>query len=76
MKQFWLNLPVKDISKSIEFFTHLGFTFNTQRSSPNSACLVIGEKDVVVMLFDEPTSKVSLIMRQLYPAAPRKYCFP
>lgn len=57
MKQFWLNLPVKDISKSIEFFTHLGFTFNTQRSSPNSACLVIGEKDVVVMLFDEPTFK-------------------
>ena len=27
-KEFWLNLPVKDIKKSKEFFTQLGFTFN------------------------------------------------
>ena len=57
-KQFWINLPVKDVNKSREFFTKLGFKFNTERGNgPNSACLLIGDKNVVVMLFDEPTFK-------------------
>jgi len=58
MKQFWISLPVKDINKSKEFFTQLGFKFNTKYgNSPNSASLLVGEKDVVVMLFDEPSFK-------------------
>lgn len=57
-KQLWINLPVKDVAKSREFFTALGFSFNTQHgNSANSASLLIGEKNVVVMLFDEPTFK-------------------
>jgi predicted lactoylglutathione lyase len=57
-KQFWLSLPVKDINRSKEFFTKLGFTFNTQYgNTENSACLLMGEKNVAVMLFDEPTFK-------------------
>ena len=58
MKQFWINLPVKDVQRSKEFFTRLGFKFNTQYGDqPNSASLLLGDKDVVVMLFDEPTFK-------------------
>ena len=57
MKQFWINLPVKSIEKSKAFFTKLGFTFNEERTSPNAACLMLGEKNVVCMLFDEPTFK-------------------
>lgn len=54
----WMNLPVKDIAKSKAFFTELGFTFNTQQGdSDQSACLLIGQKNTVVMLFDEPTFK-------------------
>jgi uncharacterized protein len=57
-KQFWINLPVKDIKKSKEFFTKLEFTFNpAYGNSDNSASLLVGEKNVVVMLFDEPTFK-------------------
>ena len=57
-KDFWLSLPVKDLNKSKEFFTQLGFKFNTQYgNTENSAGLVIGEKNVVVMLFNEPTFK-------------------
>jgi predicted lactoylglutathione lyase len=57
-KQFWINLPVKDIKRSKDFFSQLGFSFNTQHgNTENSASLVIGEKNVVVMLFDEPTFK-------------------
>lgn len=57
-KQFWINLPVKDVNKSKEFFTKLGFAFNTERGNgPNSACMLLGDKNIVVMLFDEPTFK-------------------
>lgn len=58
MKQFWINLPVKDVKRSKEFFGKLGFQFNQQYGDqPNSASLLLGEKGVVVMLFDELTFK-------------------
>jgi predicted lactoylglutathione lyase len=58
VKEFWLNLPVKDISRSKEFFTALGFKFSTgQGATPVSAPLLIGSKNVMVMLFEEQTFK-------------------
>lgn len=58
IKQFWLNLPVKNIKKSKEFFGKLGFQFNTQHGNTDtSASLLVGEKNVVVMLFEEPAFK-------------------
>ncbi len=52
--QLWLNLPVKDIEKSKNFFSKLGFSFNTEHgNSPVSASLVIGKN--VVMLFEKNT---------------------
>jgi predicted lactoylglutathione lyase len=57
-KQFWINLPVKDISRSKAFFTQMGFQLNLQQgNTENSACLLLGEKNVVVMLFEEPAFK-------------------
>ena len=54
--QLWLNLPVKNIERSKEFFSKLGFSFNTQHgNSPVSASLVIGKN--VVMLFEETSFK-------------------
>jgi predicted lactoylglutathione lyase len=58
IKQFWLNLPVKDIKKSKDFFSKLGFQFNSQYGNTDtSAALLVGEKKVVVMLFEEPAFK-------------------
>lgn len=58
MKQFWINLPVKDIKRSKDFFSTMGFKFNPNYGdNPNSASLLVGDKDVVVMLFDQPTFK-------------------
>lgn len=55
-KEIWINLPVKNINRSKEFFSKLGFSFNLQyNNSDESACLVIGEKNVIVMLFTEST---------------------
>jgi predicted lactoylglutathione lyase len=50
----WINLPVKDLSISVEFFTEIGFE---HRSGPGnteqSASLAIGDKGVILMLFVE-----------------------
>lgn len=56
-KEIWLNLPVKDIAKSKAFFTKLGFSFNEEHASPVNACMIVGEKKAVVMLFEEATFK-------------------
>jgi predicted lactoylglutathione lyase len=57
-KDFWLNLPVKDVKRSKAFFEKLGFGFKPgPGNSDHSAPLVLGDKDVVVMLFQEPVFK-------------------
>ena len=57
VKQFWINLPVKNIENSKDFFTKLGFSFKTEYGTPNSACLLLGESNVVCMLLEEQTFK-------------------
>jgi predicted lactoylglutathione lyase len=55
-KQFWLNLPVKNVNRSKDFFKQLGFTFNEQHGGgPDSACMLLGDQKVVCMLFEEAT---------------------
>jgi predicted lactoylglutathione lyase len=51
--KIFVNLPVKDLGKSIEFFTQLGFSFNPQFTDENASCLVISD-DIYVMLLVEP----------------------
>jgi len=58
IKQVWLNLPVKNVEKSKDFFTAIGFRLNTHYgNSADSASLLVGEKDFVVMLFAEQIFK-------------------
>lgn len=52
-KQIWLNLPVKNIEKSKKFFSSIGFSFNEEYCNEQSACMLVGEKNFVVMLFEE-----------------------
>jgi len=51
-KQIFVNLPVKDLNKSIEFFTTLGFTFNPQFTDENATCMIV-EQNINVMLLVE-----------------------
>jgi predicted lactoylglutathione lyase len=53
-KQFWINLPVKDINKSKEFFSQLGFSVN---GNSDQVQVTIGDKNTAVMLFPESTFK-------------------
>lgn len=50
--KIFVNLPVKDLNRTIEFFTKLGFTFNPQFTDENASCMIIGE-DIYVMLLVE-----------------------
>lgn len=47
-----MNLPIKDLSKSVAFFTKLGFSFNPQFTDQNATCMIIGE-DIFIMLLVE-----------------------
>ncbi|HET6241597.1 MAG TPA: VOC family protein [Arthrobacter sp.] len=50
--QMYLNLPVKDLDKSVEFFTALGFSFNPAFTDENATCMIIND-DAYVMLLVE-----------------------
>jgi predicted lactoylglutathione lyase len=52
-KKIWLNLPVKNIEKSKQFFSKIGFSFNEEYSNEISACMLVGDQSFVVMLFEE-----------------------
>lgn len=49
-KQIFVNLPVKDLQRSMNFFRHLGFSFNEQFTDEKAACLVLGEKIYAMLL--------------------------
>lgn len=55
-RKIFVNIPVKDLKKSMAFFTSLGFTFNMQFTDETAACMVISE-DIYTMLLTEKKFK-------------------
>ena len=53
IKQIFVNLPVKDLKKSINFFTRLGFTFNQKFTDENATCMVIGDNIFAMLLIEK-----------------------
>ncbi|MFV8373768.1 VOC family protein [Flavobacterium sp. LB1P62] len=53
IKKVWLNLAVKNIEISKKFFLEIGFSFNGQYDTSHSTCLLVGETNFGVMLFEE-----------------------
>jgi predicted lactoylglutathione lyase len=51
-RKIFVNLSVRDLSKSMEFFTSLGFTFNPQFTDDKAACMIISEEAYVMLLTD------------------------
>lgn len=51
--KIFVNLPVKDLKKSIGFFTRLGFSFNPQFTDEQATCMVIGENIFAMLLVEE-----------------------
>jgi len=52
-RKMFLNLAVREVKRSIEFFTKLGFTFNPEFTDDKAACMVVNP-DACVMLLSEP----------------------
>ena len=52
--KIFVNLPVKDLKRSMNFFESLGFSFNPQFTDENAGCLVISEGSIYAMLITEP----------------------
>ncbi len=49
ISKIFVNLPVKDLDKSMAFFKALGFSFNPQFTDKTAACMVMGD-DIYAML--------------------------
>lgn len=50
--KIFVNLPVKDLKRSIDFFTKLGYKFNPQFTDENATSMIISD-DIYVMLLTE-----------------------
>jgi uncharacterized protein len=50
--QIFVNLPVKDLDRSVRFFTGLGFNFNPTFTDETATCMIVAE-NIFVMLLTE-----------------------
>jgi predicted lactoylglutathione lyase len=50
VKSIFINLPIKDLSKTRDFWSQLGFTFNENFSDDKALCLVLNDGLIYSML--------------------------
>ncbi len=56
-KEIFVNLPVKDLNRSIEFFTKLGFSFNPKFTDEHATCMIIGGNIYSMLITEKLFSK-------------------
>ena len=49
-RKIFVNLAVRDLSRSMEFFSALGFEFNRQFTDEKAACMVVSDEAFVMLL--------------------------
>jgi len=54
--QIFLNLPVKNLNKSVDSFAQLGYTFNPQFTDETASCMIVSDS-IFVMLLTEAKFK-------------------
>ena len=65
--QIYVNFPVKDVQKTKEFWTKLGFPVNEQFSDDKAVCVMINEDSIYIMFLVEEYFR-SFIDRPVAPA--------
>ena len=55
--KIFVNLPVKNLVNSVEFFTKLGFKFDPQFTDETATCMIVAD-DIFVMLLTEEKFKL------------------
>ena len=48
--QIFVNISVKDLDRSVAFFTKLGYTFNPQFTDEKATCMIISDTIYVMLL--------------------------
>jgi predicted lactoylglutathione lyase len=51
--KMFVNLPVRDLKKTMDFFGELGFKFNPMFTDENAACMVISEDNYAMLLVEK-----------------------
>ena len=63
----FINMPIANLKRSVDFFTELGFTFNPQFTSEDTTCMLVGpnifamllERDRFTGFIDKPVADTS-----------------
>jgi uncharacterized protein len=48
--KLFVNIPVRDLQRSIDFFEALGFSFNPQFTDATATCMLVGEDAYFMLL--------------------------
>ena len=80
-RQLFVNLPVRNLDKTVEFFTALGFSFNPDFTDENATCMIVNDGAYVMLLvesyFKTFTSKsVADAMKAAFHVATTGRCGP
>lgn len=51
--KLFVNIPVSDVQRSIEFFESLGFSFNPQFTDATATCMLVGEDAYFMLMTSE-----------------------
>ena len=57
--KLFVNIPVSDLQRSIDFFERLGFAFNTQFTDATATCMLVGEDAYFMLLTHEKFASFS-----------------
>jgi uncharacterized protein len=52
-RKIFVNLAVKDLDKSVDFFTQLGFAFDPQFTDDQATCMIISDEAFVMLLVED-----------------------
>ena len=52
-RKVFVNLPVKDLDRSVRFFTGLGFAFNPDFTDDRAAAMVVNDETFVMLLVED-----------------------
>jgi predicted lactoylglutathione lyase len=50
----FVNLAVRDLKRSMDFFSRLGFSFDPRFTDDKAACMIVSDQAAYVMLLAEP----------------------
>ncbi len=50
LTSIFVNLPIENLDRAVDFFSGLGFTFNEQFTDEESTCMIVNDRVYVMLL--------------------------